>query len=58
MNVSFHRLPSDIVDGCSHVTQEHAEPGRVCSEHLAEDDFVKTADSRTTGRFKWHEQMF
>ena len=39
-------------------TQEHAEPGRVCSEHLVEDDFVKKADLRKTGRFKWHEQIF
>jgi len=39
-------------------TQERAEPGRVRSEHLVEDDFVKKADLRTTGRFKWHEQMF
>ena len=29
----------------------HAEPGRVCSEHLVEDDFVKKSRFKNDGSF-------
>jgi len=32
--------------------QEHDEPGRVCSEHIVEDDFIKKGRFKNDGSFE------